>query len=52
MWRKEHGLCQNLWILVRGSAATSVTLAQPVTTLALNFSFANYKWGLGDPQDF
>lgn len=30
MWRKEGGLCQNLWILVPGSAATGMTLVQSV----------------------
>lgn len=35
MWRKERGLCQNLWILGPGSSATDVTLASSVLFLAL-----------------
>ena len=35
-----------------GSVAEGVTLAHSVTSLGFNFLFANYKWGLGDPQDF
>lgn len=44
MWRKECGLCQNLWILVPGSAATGVTLVQSVLLWA-SISYSQTRCG-------